>query len=44
MEKSGDTQTSLRRGGLRPQKACLGVKGLELLMNQICKDRYPKTS
>ena len=43
-EKSGDTQASLGRGRLRPRKACLGVKGLELLINQICKVRYPKAS
>ena len=43
-EGSGDTQVSLGRGGLGPRKACLGVKGLKLLLNQIRKARYPKAS
>src|SRR3954469_22188537 len=43
-EKFGDTQTSLGRGGLRPRKACLGVKGLKLHMNQICKVQCPRKS
>ena len=29
LEGLGDTQASLGRGGLRPRKACLGVKGLK---------------
>ena len=43
-EESGDTQASLGRGGLRPRKACLGVKGLKLLLNRIRKVRHPKAS
>jgi hypothetical protein len=29
LERFGDTRTSLGGGGLRPRRACLGVKGLE---------------